>query len=197
MAPKMISSTRSFSCSVEYYGALGTWSRGWVVEMLALEAAEVLLTAAASLLSWTHSLVQKCCMFYLEQLFANWSRSVNLTLWWKFLSTVLWYEGEGDQNYCLQPLGGWPGAAWARLWYKPLCKSPSADSWEIFVLLINEGGPRTWEFASIDTTMWTVIWILQDIQVRGANRDEKKIMMAQRYPNSRHFLTYRHSLRVQ
>eukprot|EP00249_Psilotum_nudum_P020961 c27914_g1_i1 orf=779-3388(-) len=34
-----------------------------------------------------------------------------------------------------------------------------------------------------------------DIQVRGANRDEKKIMMAQRFPNSRHFLTYRHSLR--
>jgi len=36
----------------------------------------------------------------------------------------------------------------------------------------------------------------QDIQIRGANRDEKKIMMALRYPNSTHYLTYRHSLRV-
>ncbi|ONK72044.1 uncharacterized protein A4U43_C04F15100 [Asparagus officinalis] len=34
-----------------------------------------------------------------------------------------------------------------------------------------------------------------DIQVRGANRDEKKIQMARQCPNSRHFLTYRHSLR--
>eukprot|EP00249_Psilotum_nudum_P016985 c26093_g1_i1 orf=1048-3555(+) len=34
-----------------------------------------------------------------------------------------------------------------------------------------------------------------DIQVRGANRDEKNILMAERFPNSRHYLTYRHSLR--
>ncbi|KAI5077521.1 hypothetical protein GOP47_0007345 [Adiantum capillus-veneris] len=34
-----------------------------------------------------------------------------------------------------------------------------------------------------------------DIQVRGANRDENKIAMAEKYPNSRHYLTYRHSLR--
>ncbi|MCO5558815.1 hypothetical protein L7F22_012403 [Adiantum nelumboides] len=34
-----------------------------------------------------------------------------------------------------------------------------------------------------------------DIQVRGANRDESKIAMAEKYPNSRHYLTYRHSLR--
>ncbi|XP_028076830.1 protein MICRORCHIDIA 4-like isoform X1 [Camellia sinensis] len=34
-----------------------------------------------------------------------------------------------------------------------------------------------------------------DIQIRGVNRDEKKIEMAKNYPNSRHFLTYRHSLR--
>ncbi|CAA2960789.1 Hypothetical predicted protein [Olea europaea subsp. europaea] len=34
-----------------------------------------------------------------------------------------------------------------------------------------------------------------DIQIRGVNRDEKNIKMAQLYPNSRHFLTYRHSLR--
>ncbi|KAL2539640.1 Histidine kinase [Abeliophyllum distichum] len=34
-----------------------------------------------------------------------------------------------------------------------------------------------------------------DIQIRGVNRDEKNILMAQSYPNSRHFLTYRHSLR--
>ena len=32
--------------------------------------------------------------------------------------------------------------------------------------------------------------------MRGANRDEKKIPMAQCFPNSRHYLTYRHSLRV-
>ncbi|KAF5195896.1 Microrchidia-like protein [Thalictrum thalictroides] len=34
-----------------------------------------------------------------------------------------------------------------------------------------------------------------DIQIRGVNRDEKKIEMARQFPNSRHFLTYRHSLR--
>ncbi|KAF2311529.1 hypothetical protein GH714_024598 [Hevea brasiliensis] len=34
-----------------------------------------------------------------------------------------------------------------------------------------------------------------DIQLRGVNRDEKNIQMAREYPNSRHFLTYRHSLR--
>lgn len=34
-----------------------------------------------------------------------------------------------------------------------------------------------------------------DIQMRGVNRDEKNIKMAEQYPNSRHFLTYRHSLR--
>ncbi|KAL2935780.1 Protein MICRORCHIDIA 4 [Bienertia sinuspersici] len=35
----------------------------------------------------------------------------------------------------------------------------------------------------------------QDIQIRGVNRDEKNIEMAKEYPNSKHFLTYRHSLR--
>ncbi|KAL0385308.1 UNVERIFIED_CONTAM: protein MICRORCHIDIA 4 [Sesamum radiatum] len=35
-----------------------------------------------------------------------------------------------------------------------------------------------------------------DIQIRGANRDEKKIEMANVYSSSRHFLTYRHSLRM-
>ncbi|OVA09609.1 hypothetical protein BVC80_9101g136 [Macleaya cordata] len=35
----------------------------------------------------------------------------------------------------------------------------------------------------------------RDIQIRGVNRDEKKIEMAKQFPNSRHFLTYRHSLR--
>lgn len=34
-----------------------------------------------------------------------------------------------------------------------------------------------------------------DIQIRGVNRDEKSIHMAKQYPNSKHFLTYRHSLR--
>ncbi|PRQ39835.1 putative histidine kinase-like ATPase domain-containing protein [Rosa chinensis] len=34
-----------------------------------------------------------------------------------------------------------------------------------------------------------------DIQIRGVNRDEKSIQMSKKYPNSRHFLTYRHSLR--
>ncbi|KAJ9567837.1 hypothetical protein OSB04_003803 [Centaurea solstitialis] len=34
-----------------------------------------------------------------------------------------------------------------------------------------------------------------DIQIRGVNRDEKNIQMAMKFPNSRHFLTYRHSLR--
>lgn len=38
--------------------------------------------------------------------------------------------------------------------------------------------------------------ILQDIQIKGVNRDEKKIEKAKIYPNSRHFLTYQHSLRV-
>ncbi|KAL2903804.1 Protein MICRORCHIDIA 4 [Bienertia sinuspersici] len=35
----------------------------------------------------------------------------------------------------------------------------------------------------------------EDIQIRGVNRDEKKIAMAKKYPNSKHFLTYQHSLR--
>nr|XP_016486224.1 PREDICTED: protein MICRORCHIDIA 7-like [Nicotiana tabacum] len=35
----------------------------------------------------------------------------------------------------------------------------------------------------------------QDIQIKGVSRDEKKIEMAKQYPNSRHFLTYQHSLR--
>ncbi|XVF08653.1 hypothetical protein REPUB_Repub07fG0021100 [Reevesia pubescens] len=34
-----------------------------------------------------------------------------------------------------------------------------------------------------------------DIQLRGVNRDEKNIQMAKEFPNSWHFLTYRHSLR--
>ncbi|CAN8325836.1 unnamed protein product [Cochlearia groenlandica] len=34
-----------------------------------------------------------------------------------------------------------------------------------------------------------------DIQLRGVNRDEKNIKMASQFPNSRHFLTYKHSLR--
>ncbi|KAL3818537.1 hypothetical protein ACJIZ3_004442 [Penstemon smallii] len=34
-----------------------------------------------------------------------------------------------------------------------------------------------------------------DIQIRGVNRDEKSIDMAKKHPNSKHFLTYRHSLR--
>ncbi|KAM7483478.1 hypothetical protein LguiB_008061 [Lonicera macranthoides] len=34
-----------------------------------------------------------------------------------------------------------------------------------------------------------------DIQIRGVSRDEKSIQMAKQFPNSRHFLTYRHSLR--
>ncbi|XP_057508601.1 protein MICRORCHIDIA 7-like isoform X1 [Actinidia eriantha] len=34
-----------------------------------------------------------------------------------------------------------------------------------------------------------------DIQIRGVNRDKKKIEMAKNYPNSKHFLTYSHSLR--
>ncbi|KAB2020248.1 hypothetical protein ES319_D07G055400v1 [Gossypium barbadense] len=34
-----------------------------------------------------------------------------------------------------------------------------------------------------------------DIQLRGVNRDETNIQMAKQFPNSRHFLTYKHSLR--
>ncbi|CAH8304178.1 unnamed protein product [Eruca vesicaria subsp. sativa] len=34
-----------------------------------------------------------------------------------------------------------------------------------------------------------------DIQLRGVNRDEKNIKMASQFPNSRHFLTFKHSLR--
>ncbi|KAI5071801.1 hypothetical protein GOP47_0014052 [Adiantum capillus-veneris] len=36
---------------------------------------------------------------------------------------------------------------------------------------------------------------LHDIQLRGVNRDPKNIALAQHLPNSKHFLTYRHSLR--
>ncbi|XP_062112667.1 protein MICRORCHIDIA 4-like [Humulus lupulus] len=34
-----------------------------------------------------------------------------------------------------------------------------------------------------------------DIQIRGINRDERMISMVQQFPNSKHFLTYQHSLR--
>ncbi|KAF9605206.1 hypothetical protein IFM89_014319 [Coptis chinensis] len=37
---------------------------------------------------------------------------------------------------------------------------------------------------------------LHDIQIRGANRDESKIEMAKEFPNSKHFFTYQHSLRI-
>ncbi|KAL6841990.1 hypothetical protein ACP4OV_028190 [Aristida adscensionis] len=36
---------------------------------------------------------------------------------------------------------------------------------------------------------------VNDIQIRGANRDQKKIQKAKQFPNSKHFFTYRHSLR--
>uniref|UniRef100_A0ACD5ZKT5 Uncharacterized protein n=2 Tax=Avena sativa TaxID=4498 RepID=A0ACD5ZKT5_AVESA len=36
---------------------------------------------------------------------------------------------------------------------------------------------------------------VNDIQIRGVNRDEKNILMAEQFPNSKHFFTYRHSLR--
>lgn len=52
----------------------------------------------------------------------------------------------------------------------------------------------TWSPNFLMKTIWNLL--LQDIQIRGVNRDEKSIQMAQQYPNSRHFLTYRHSLRV-
>lgn len=41
-----------------------------------------------------------------------------------------------------------------------------------------------------------LMFILQDIQIRGVNRDQNKIQKANQFPNSRHFFTYRHSLRV-
>ncbi|XP_066327357.1 protein MICRORCHIDIA 7-like isoform X3 [Miscanthus floridulus] len=34
-----------------------------------------------------------------------------------------------------------------------------------------------------------------DIQIRGVNRDQNKIQKANQFPNSKHFFTYRHSLR--
>uniref|UniRef100_A0A0D9VFV2 Morc S5 domain-containing protein n=1 Tax=Leersia perrieri TaxID=77586 RepID=A0A0D9VFV2_9ORYZ len=36
---------------------------------------------------------------------------------------------------------------------------------------------------------------LNDIQIRGGNRDQKNIQLAKQFPNSGHFFTYRHSLR--
>ncbi|KAL6634379.1 hypothetical protein ACP70R_027050 [Stipagrostis hirtigluma subsp. patula] len=36
---------------------------------------------------------------------------------------------------------------------------------------------------------------INDIQIRGVNRDQKKIQKAKQFPNSKHFFTYRHSLR--
>ena len=44
--------------------------------------------------------------------------------------------------------------------------------------------------------MHNILFCLQDIQLRGVNRDEKNIKMAAQFPNSRHFLTFKHSLRV-
>uniref|UniRef100_A0A0E0JZP8 Morc S5 domain-containing protein n=1 Tax=Oryza punctata TaxID=4537 RepID=A0A0E0JZP8_ORYPU len=36
---------------------------------------------------------------------------------------------------------------------------------------------------------------VNDIQIRGGNRDQRNIQLAKQFPNSRHFFTYRHSLR--
>lgn len=40
-------------------------------------------------------------------------------------------------------------------------------------------------------------WKSQDIQIRGDHRDVNNVVKATKYPNSRHFLTYQHSLRVR
>ena len=47
-----------------------------------------------------------------------------------------------------------------------------------------------------DNTMVSLFHRLQDIQIRGVNRDQNKIQKANQFPNSKHFFTYRHSLRV-
>jgi len=47
-----------------------------------------------------------------------------------------------------------------------------------------------------NNTMVSLFHRLQDIQIRGVNRDQNKIQKANQFPNSKHFFTYRHSLRV-
>ena len=53
------------------------------------------------------------------------------------------------------------------------------------------------QFILTQTQSATLLMLkLQDIQIRGVNRDQNKIQKANQFPNSKHFFTYRHSLRV-
>ncbi len=118
-------------------------------------------------------------------------------------------------------MGRWSGSAWAWLWCWSLCmwachwpiyclqwfslteafnieslsyvRSMAALSPEKHFELKTPKKSQAFKRFVLTTLMFTE---QQDIQIRGANRDEKKIMMALRYPNSTHYLTYRHSLRV-
>lgn len=94
----------------------------------------------------------------------------------------------------IQSLGGW----WRefRTGFR-LCRRRMPFSFaDIFFLCFSHGqNCVVWQFLMRFNVLWSLIrW--QDIQIRGVNRDEKNIEMAQKYPNCRHFLTYRHSLRV-
>jgi hypothetical protein len=89
-------------------------------------------------------------------------------------------------NY-IQSLGGWPRSAGTQFWWRSTCMS---DNWDSCFL-----SPQN-IFLSNKFHLHFCLFLFQDIQIRGVNRDEKNIQMAQSYPNSTHFLTYRHSLRV-
>ncbi|XP_026451163.1 protein MICRORCHIDIA 7-like [Papaver somniferum] len=105
----------------------------------------------------------------------------------------------------------WEGNQWSRI------SSPSVDSkknvetivqWSPYVSeadllqqfnLIKDQGTRIiiynlWQDEAGDLEL-DFESDVHDIQIRGVDRDEKKIQMAKDYPNSRIFLTYTHSLR--
>lgn len=89
-------------------------------------------------------------------------------------------------NY-IQSLGGWPRSAGTQFWWRSTCMS---TNWYTRSLSLQN------IFLLNKFHIHFCLFLFQDIQIQGVNRDEKNIKMAQDYPNSTHFLTYRHSLRV-
>nr|GMD97811.1 protein MICRORCHIDIA 7-like [Ipomoea batatas] len=67
------------------------------------------------------------------------------------------------------------------------------ESWDMMV----RSSANDWKRNLETIVQWSPYVSEDDLleQIKGVNRDEKKIAMAKTYPNSRHFLTYQHSLR--
>ena len=119
-------------------------------------------------------------------------------------SAVQFIKSSWYTNHNIQSLGGWPRTAGTWFWRRSKCM--------LFMQFHNIHSFSFHTHTHPHTHIFYVLWLhailmtvimlsfflskWQDIQIRGVNRDEKKIEMAKNYPNSKHFLTYSHSLRV-